>query len=211
MMARALLVGSSCLLIVAACGGKAVVDAGGGGSGGSTTSSSPSSGTGLGPAAECAVKTNEIAPFEVSFQLTNNSSSTIYVRQECVLSYAVSACIDGYKPSLAIWPDCTVDCEEDPGGCIDCGACPLSGQAITPGSHLNTDWMGKTYTFQSTSMGCQCHNMKYAPAGKYRVSVPVYVTEQQAMSSGPPSYDVDVDFDLPAPGGVVEVVLALDP
>ncbi len=196
------------VLIVAACGGKAIVDPGAGGSGGATTSSPSSSGTGLAPPAECAVQTNEIAPFEVSFQLTNNSSSTVYVRQECVLSYSVSACADGYTPSLSIWPDCTVNCEEDPNGCIDCGACPLTGHPITPGSHLSTEWMGKTYTFQQTSMGCQCHNEQYATAGKYRVRVPVYATEAEAMSNGPPAKNVDVDFTLPAPGGVVEVVLA---
>jgi hypothetical protein len=49
-----------------------------------------------------------------------------------------------------------------------------------------------------------------APAGKYRIHVPVYQTEQDALSEQNGA-TVTSDFELPAPDGIIVVGVGLQP
>lgn len=55
-----------------------------------------------------------------------------------------------------------------------------------------------------------CHTSANAPAGKYRIDVPVYQTEEDALNLQNGAV-VSHDFELPAPGGVVTVPVGLQP
>ncbi len=207
-----------------ACGGSTSGDGSGGnagsggatgGSGGSTGGTAGttggtggsvggSAGTGGMPPA-CQVPSPGPGPYAVKFRFTNSSFKPFYVREDCRLQYTVSSCADGYAGSLVRNGDCTVDCKEaDTGGCIACGACAQSAKQVTSGAPLDGDWAGYEYTFEQTKQGCDCHNKHVAPAGKYRLKVNVYASEQDAQI-GNVSHPVEVDFTLPAPGGIVEV------
>jgi hypothetical protein len=154
------------------------------------------------------VATEKAAPYPVTFQFKGAGSTALFLREECQLKYTVTSCAGGYQEALVLTGQCTVDCSEK-NQCIQCGACLEAAVPINPGGTFEQPWTGKTYTFDQNNVGCECHVEHLAPAGKYRVTVPVYATEQAAAENGAPAGEVSVDFDLPAPGGVVEVPVAL--
>lgn len=199
-MNRSILLSVWAVVLAAGCGGTVNGSGGGGGEGGSgTTSTLP---------AECVVETEETAPHKVTFQFTGTGTTTVYMREECTFEYKVTSCGDGYQEGLALTGQCTIDCAEK-NQCLECGACLEQPVAVNPESTLLHAWAGHTYTFDENNVGCRCHVKHVAPAGKYRITVPVWATEEEAAANGPPAAEVSVDFDLPAPGGVVEVPLAL--
>ena len=202
-MSKSIILSVWAAVLAAGCGGTVGGSGGGGGEGGSggsgTTSTLP---------AECAVETEESAPYSVTFQFKGAGATTVYMREECTLRYRVTSCGDGYQEGLVLTGQCTVDCAEK-NQCIQCGACLEQAVAIAPGGTQEHAWAGKTYTFSENNVGCMCHVEHTAPAGKYRITVPVWATEQEAEEGGSPAGEVSVDFDLPAPGGVVEVPVTL--
>ncbi len=215
-------------LCLGACGGSTDGDdgsaGGSGGSGGSAASggtggsggSGASSGSGGGSVggsggmpAECAVPSSAPGPYAVKFRFTNSSPSPLYVLGECHLRYEVKSCADDYQKPLSLWGDCTIDCmspDARNGGCIACGACMYQGLEVTNGAPVESEWSGNTFQFSQTPSGCSCHDKIVAPAGKYRIEVPVYASDEQ---NGSPIYTVPLGFELPAPNGVVEVPLAV--
>jgi hypothetical protein len=96
------------------------------------------------------------------------------------------------------------------GGCIACGACLQASVPVDIGAQTTDTWAGKRYTFGTTSDGCSCHEEHVAPAGRYRIRVPVY-TSDMAAQEGTPSYEVTMNFELPAPNGVVVVPIGQSP
>lgn len=54
------------------------------------------------------------------------------------------------------------------------------------------------------------HEEHAARAGRYRVRVPVYDSDMAAQQ-GTPSYEVTINFELPAPSGVVVVPIGQSP
>lgn len=191
------------------CGGNVIGGSGGNGSGGSGSGGNGGNGgttTTTPVPAECAVATNDPAPYNVFFQFTVTSGLTLYLASDCYTNYSITSCADGYVTPLGIHADCTVDCSETM-GCIECGACPQSAVAVSMAAPAENAWAGDTYTFGQTSEGCSCHNAGVAPAGKYRITVPVYTTEQDALNHTN-GVDRSFDFTLPAPNGVV--VLPID-
>jgi hypothetical protein len=145
-------------------------------------------------------------PFAVTFRFTNPSGLPLYLKQGCNLAFEVTSCVDDYAAPLSLWAGCTVDCEAEPGGCIQCGPCWEGPVAVTEAEPAESEWAGHTYTFGTNSSGCACSTAHVAPAAHYRVSAPVYESEQ-AVEQGEPSWEASVDFVLPAPGAVVEVPL----
>ncbi len=187
--------------------------AGAGGTGatagaGGTGAVGGSGGTG-GVPAQCQVSgTPGPGPHETKFVFRTDSTDPVYIYAGCRLRYDVLSCADGYNQSLAMFADCTTPCSDTSGGCIACGACFEEARAVTSSTPTEDIWPGNTYTFGTDPQGCSCHRGFTAPAGKYRVSVPVYLSESDALSGGPSvATIVDVDFDLPAPNGVVVVDL----
>jgi hypothetical protein len=220
-------IGMACVVLaLAACGGSTDADGSGGsggaggsaGSGGSSgsggsagvgaTGGGGAGGTG-GMPSECSAPGGP-GPHEVTFRFTNSSATPLFVLGECHVRYDVTSCADGYQTPLSMWADCTIDCsspEARGGGCIACGACMYQGIEVTPGAPYDSQWSGNTFDFATTNNGCSCHDPSAAPAGKYRISVPVYGSDDAAQQ-GSPLYTIEVPFTLPAPGGVVEVPIA---
>lgn len=226
MSSRRFLVGLLSIPLAVACGGQASEPSpgaaggsgatggagGSGGFGGSGGTSATGGNGGLGGAGgsipdRCAVQTSSPPPYSVTFRFVNSSPVELFVFQGCRLKYSVSACADDYQTNLAMWADCTVDCSDPSPGCIACGACFETALAVLPGGGPESSWEGNTYTFGTNSQDCPCHTGTVAPAARYRVSVPVYASEDDALS-GNKLYDVTQDFELPAPGSLVEVELA---
>ncbi|MCC6526917.1 MAG: hypothetical protein IT373_29990 [Polyangiaceae bacterium] len=192
--ARAALVfGAASVAAVAACKGTVVLDEqeqGGGGAGGS-----------LPPGCESPASTPP--PYAVTFHFVNDSAEPRYLHIGCALEMSVTSCADGYLDGLTLSGECTVDCSDPPGSCIACGACMDFGQLVPPGGSYDQAWAGLYYTF-GTLQGCSCHVEHVAPAGKYRVAVPVWVADPTGGMAPPPT-TVLTDFTLPTAGGVVTV------
>lgn len=190
-------------------GGQGGSGTGGGGTGGAntttttTTSTTTSTTTTTVPEA-CAVASPDPAPYAVTFRVTNPSGVPAFVRQECHVRFDVMACADGYSAPLGLYGDCTLDCNQPGPGCIACGACMMEGRAVTPDQPVDASWSGQSYTFGMTPDGCQCSTAHPMPAAKYRVRLPVYASKQDAEADQL-GWEVSVDFQLPAPGGIVEI------
>jgi hypothetical protein len=182
-------------------GGGATGGGGAGGSGGIL----PTGGTG-GLPAECSVPVTEPGPYPLKIRFVNPINEPRYIRQECQINWELFACADGYSQPLPHSAFCMTDCTNSSGGCIACGACMLDGVEVTPDKPVETDWNGQTYTFGNTAEGCQCYTASAAPPAKYAIDVPVYMTQDDAMSSKV-AYVVRHEFALPSPTGIVDVPL----
>lgn len=189
------------------CGGNIVSGSGGsggtGGSGGSSSSTTTTTTTTDTVPAECAVATNDPAPYEVFFQFTVTSGLTLYLRLDCYTNFEITSCADGYSAPIGIHSDCTIDCSQAT-DCIQCGACPEGALPVSQGAPQEDKWAGDTYTFGQNAAGCTCHTAGVAPAGKYRITVPVFTNEQDAMSNTN-GVEHSYDFQLPAPNGIVVI------
>jgi hypothetical protein len=222
-----LLVAASAAL--AACGGNVVASgatttsSGGGGAGGGattttttttttsttiTTTTTGGGGAGGGLPAECSAPSNGPGPYAVTFQFTNPdpNGAPVYLRRECDLQFDVTACADGYSAPVGRSGSCSVDCADPSGGCIACGACMVDGVGVLGDAPSQASWDGSTYTFGQNAEGCPCHTAHAAPAQKYRLRVPVFATQDAAVTNQV-GWTVTTDFTLPAPNGVVVVDL----
>lgn len=195
------------------CGGNIVGGSGGDGGGGTTTNTAGSGGGGTTTSTTtttypqaCAVATDQQAPYSVTFQFTVATAGvTYYLAENCQTEFSLFTCDDAYTTPLSISGACTVDCSVM-GECIECGACPQAAVPVTSSSPSEYSWSGHTYTFGQNNVSCSCHNEFDAHAGKYRVTVPVYPTEQDAIDHTNGT-EHSADFDLPAPNGVVIIPL----
>jgi hypothetical protein len=89
---------------------------------------------------------------------------------------------------------------------VTCGACyPDEGRPVASGAPLDQPWtaFGEQLGWNS---GGQCLKTTMLPAGKYRVAIRAYDNAADAQK-GAGGWVVTRDFELPAPGGVVEVPL----
>lgn len=180
---------------------------GGGGSGGAGATGGGGAGGSGGMGGACAVPVTEPGPYALKIKIVNPTSQSLFVREDCMLNWSLYACTDGYTTALSHAANCTIDCSDDPTGCIACGACMLTAHEVTPAAPVSADFGGYTYTFSQNASGCSCHNQIVAPPGKYAIRVPVFLSQQDA-ESGTAAYTAEAYFDLPAPNGVVEVNLA---
>ncbi len=204
---------------VAGKGGASGSGGGPGGSGGAGALGGSSGSGGVGGVAgtggmpeQCQVPVTEPGPYPVTFRFTNVTETPLYVRQDCQTRYDILSCADGYQSSLSIWADCTIDCAQaQQGGCIACGACMVQALEVTSAFPVDASWHGNSYTFQQTSEGCQCYVEHPALPGKYKIRMPVYGSKEAAESFSAPLYEVEVDFALPAPTGMVEVPVNIPP
>jgi hypothetical protein len=118
----------------------------------------------------------------------------------------VSSCADGYTSSLALHADCTTDCASPETGCIACGACFEDGIAVPAHGIYDDAWSGLSFTFGTTPDGCSCHIGHDVAAGRYRISVVVYATQEAAQMSLA-TFATSTDFELATNGGIIEVEL----
>ncbi len=189
------------------CGSNVEVGGGGGQAGGPTgSSSSSSSGTAGGLPDECQVDTSQPTPHEVVFRFENATDQPLFLRRICTLDLAVSACADDYGEPLALWPGLSADCNDPSGGCVQSEACLTEAVAAEAGVPVNEPWPGKVYTFDINAEGCVCHYEHHTAAAKYRVTVPVFGSVD--VEDEEPAFEVEVNFEVPAPAGIVAVPLS---
>lgn len=194
------------------CGGNIVGGSSGGtggsggegGSGGSTSTTSSSSSTTetvLPP--QCVVETQQAAPYAVTFQFVVGAGQSAFLREDCYTQFTVTSCASAYADDVGLHGDCTGDCANSM-ECIECGACPEAAIQISDAAPHSESWDGVQYLFSINQAGCACHTAVNAPAAKYRVQVPVYPSEQDAINqqNGVMVYQ---EFDLPAPNGIVTI------
>ncbi len=193
-------------------GGSAGSTGGAGGSAGSTGGAGGSAGTagaggtgGVVPA-ECRSPSTEAGPHRVTFRLQNTSPQAVYLLEECTLRFDITACADDHAARMTIAAFCSGSCDEPDNGCIVCGACLYEGREVAPNTTTSAEWGGQTFTFSQTSNGCQCHETHVAPNARYRITVPIWNT-QDAATMEPPAREVSVDFDVT--DGVVDVELGI--
>jgi hypothetical protein len=189
--------------------------AGGTGTSGGTSSGSVTTGGGSGGVtampSECkldadAEAINILLPQNLTFNITNTRSSTLYLYTpaNCSSWLSLYSCADNYKSAIAYSAGCSESCATSESSCIKCAPCYESYEAIAPGATVKRQWAGNYYTFETLTV-CSCYKRWTALEGKYRVAVEVY-------SSGVSSEDnhsttVTTDFGYPDPDGVVEVSL----
>jgi hypothetical protein len=75
---------------------------------------------------------------------------------------------------------------------------------VEPGQEQAFTWPGKQYSFE-LYQGCSCHRDHVAPAGRYRVTVPVWdkAFDPEQGELPPPTRYVEVGFELPGTGQVL--------
>lgn len=192
---------------LAACNGDAVVTpaAPATGAGGGATTSTTSTSTTTIPDA-CRAATDAPGPHAFAFRMTNATGAPAFVFDSCGIELTVTACADGHAAPLAVSAPCSyVPCSDGPdAGCPGvCGACEALARAVTADERPERAMAGVTYS--TGSAYCSCTDLVPLPAAKYRVRVPVWSTEEAARTGHDPAWTASVDFELPAPGGVVEV------
>jgi hypothetical protein len=199
--------------LVGSCGGTATIEpsatgGGGGATGGGGGATGGSGGSGGVVSPECQVPTSDSPPHAVTFRFHNPGDVTLFMRQSCWFEFSISACADDYAQDLELWMGCSVDCADPAGGCIACEMCGEFGVPIDPGQSIEVTWPGLFYTFDTNADDCLCHDDHPEPAGLHRITVPVYLSAE-AAEAAEPSYEVPLDFPLPAQQGVVVVPLAM--
>jgi hypothetical protein len=178
-------------------GGSGGIGGGSGGSGGSGTGGVPPT---------CEVATSQAPPYATIIRFTTTSTTPLYLVDSCDLEWSLFACADGYTTSLGRSGACTVDCGDPSGGCIACGACQYLAKPVVAGTPVDDEWSGDYFTYGETPDGCSCHEKHSAPPAKYRAAAKVYASEDD-VQNGVVLREVSVDFELPAPGDIVEVSL----
>ena len=164
----------------------------------------------------CCVLEQSAPPFTTTFRFTNPGPDPRWLTDalSCRIDFTVTSCRDGYQRSIlvldlsagarcpAACPDCTAECSP----CL-AGAVPVAA-----GSYRDVVWNGYDPVAQSLYPGCDCVTTPNAPAGLYRVTVPVW--DSDPLSDGGsgqwwqyPAYTVTQDFTLDHAGGVVELRL----
>ena len=156
---------------------------------------------------ECRLATSgQEGPFEVRFDIFGVTAQPFYLREECGrVEHEVYTCADGYSEPLATSVFCMGECGGEP-------SCPICGPCDEPAglAEASIPWSGTVYDIESTAVwGCSCYRPGDAPPGRYRVQVPYYATEQAAADHAAPAGTCTVDFELPDPDGVVEVMIGL--
>jgi hypothetical protein len=154
----------------------------------------------------CSVSTAQQPPFDVQFTFRVAGAGPVYVRKGCVdIEYGVSSCASGYSRQLGPTSSVgTCECGVLPCAPAVGGPCePPAAVALSTGTTAETAWRATSVEFEWTGT-TQCSRLGVLPAGKYRVAVRAYETPEDA-ERGVRGWVVTRDFELPAPGGVVDV------
>jgi hypothetical protein len=157
-------------------------------------------------AALCSVSTTQEPPFAVQFTFRGVGAGPTYIREVCgSVDFGVSSCASGYARKLGPVSSLgTCEC-----GVVPCsppigGPCePNAAVALTGGATANAAW-GNTSVELEWNGTTLCSRTATLPAGRYRVAIRAYDTPEDA-ARGVRGWVVTHDFDLPTPGGVVDV------
>jgi hypothetical protein len=153
----------------------------------------------------CGLSTSPSGPYPVDFVFSSNTP--VYIRQDCALNYDLYDC--GLMPIVRSAP-CVVDCNAMSNGCSTCGQCPYGALRVGPGAPLKDSWGGQIYEYGTLPSGCPCASAANATPGPYSIVVRAFLTEADALANTNP-YVHTVQFELPAPNGLVAVDLGFQP
>ncbi|HVU50207.1 MAG TPA: hypothetical protein VHL80_05955 [Polyangia bacterium] len=164
------------------------------------------------PTSACAASTKPTSPppYAVEFRFRNDGPSSLFVLKSCGgYDFGVSWCGTGFTDRLNDPVVCECSCDDPQCGKV-CGQCaPDEGTEIAAGASLDRPWSGISTTLAPSAAG-QCVVSRDLGAGRYRVSIWVYDTAAGALARARPRV-VSLDFELPAPSGIVDVPLAPSP
>jgi hypothetical protein len=164
-----------------------------------------------GPPSRCLVTTDRQPPYPLTFHLLNHGASPVYVRDDgCVgITLDIASCASRFTDRLGPVFACACSCRDascqGPPGCPPCAA--PSGKAVLPGQALDVRWNAIALDFQNRTNDT-CVDPRPLPAGIYSVSVAIFDAPDLSLGGGTPARFASRTFALPAPGDVVEVVLA---
>jgi hypothetical protein len=162
------------------------------------------------PVGLCAVATpSSPPPYPVQFQFRADGATPAFLQKLCLgHDFGVSSCASGFRDRLAEQVIGACDCANPQcTGPLVGGQCPApEGTMIAPGATVSAPFSGVSTTPEPRG-SYACARSHPLPAGRYRVAVDVYDTAADAQA-GVNGRVVTRDFELPAPGGVVDVPLA---
>jgi hypothetical protein len=145
-------------------------------------------------------------PSVVTFELRNDGIATVYLLQDCLVEYTITSLAD---PVHVIRRNAGCGCDCSQTSCPVCGACFLGSREIAVGAVLNDSWTTEDIINVSRPTG-SCQRSETLPAGPYRIDVPVYGSDADALARTS-ARTATQSFVLPAPGDTVAVALGVSP
>jgi len=145
-------------------------------------------------------------PSTITFQLHNDSVSTVAVMVNCQINYTITSLAD---PVHIIDREgaCACDCAQS--SCSVCGPCFAGPLEVATGTMVTDSWNAVSVTTQPTPAG-SCERRTALPDGPYRIDVPVYPSADAALA-GTSGWTTSQTFTLPVTGNVVDVALGASP
>jgi hypothetical protein len=156
----------------------------------------------------CSVPEQSAQPFTTTFRFTNPGPDPRWLFSTCLaqIQFDLTSCSDGYQRRINVIaaPSCYAICPTCQYFSCECALTDTG--PIAAGNYRDVAWNGDDPVRDTiptdSSMPCPCTRLPNAPAGLYRISVPVGVS----ASTGP-AYTVTRDFTLDHAGGIVEIRL----
>jgi hypothetical protein len=168
----------------------------------------PDGGSQVVPAA-CRVAASGQQPYQVTIRLRNTGPRAVFFANtySCGVATTISSCAADHGDNLN-QPIFLCPCN---------GSCPVGGPGcepaeirVGPGEMQQLLWQA-SITIRGTRNGQECSERSQAlPAGRYRVTAKVFGAPEHAIAGTPVLRVLEKDFELPAPGGVVDVPFAIE-
>jgi hypothetical protein len=159
--------------------------------------------------AACRVADTGQGPYQVTVRLRNTGQRAVFFANtySCGVATTISSCAGEYRDRL----------NEEGILCPCDGPCPVGGPGCGPaeirvaaGEMQQVVWQA-SITIRGTKGGQECAERSQAlPAARYRVTAKVFATPQHAIAGSPVLHTLEQDFELPAPGGVVDLPFAIE-
>lgn len=143
-------------------------------------------------------------PSTVTFELRNDGIATVYLFQGCVIDYTITSLAD---PVHVIGRrGCACDCDR-----ADCRLCLCAAvsREVAIGAAVSDSWTTED-VINVARPGGSCQRSETLPAGPYRIDVPVYASDADAVARTGARTAIQ-SFMLPAPGDSVTVALGVSP
>ena len=153
----------------------------------------------------CEVSAAGQSPYSVTFRLHNSDSSSVFLHTGCFAPFQVASCASGYTDQLANLDVCPCLCNAV---CPFCGECyPDGAEAIEPDATKEWPWTATLLvnSRDGTNKGTSCKTSVDLPAGRYRVSIPLFATAENGLAQTPVLHTATADFQLPAGGDTIQI------
>lgn len=145
-------------------------------------------------------------PSVVNFELRNDGISTVYLFQGCLIDYTITSLAD---PVHVIHRNEGCGCDCSLSSCPVCGACFMGSREVAIGAAVSDSWTTEDIVNVQRPTG-SCQRSETLPAGPYRIDVPVYASDADALARTGARTAIQ-SFMLPAPGDSVTVALGVSP